>query len=269
MVADGVSAVSSRLIGCRRTPPCRHLDRRRCGPDTGRRHPDRAPPTVATWHRQIGVGRSCSLASCYYAVTLFQVHDRPQRPGPPGRRDRRDGRGAVRRPPVAAAAGRLDHVVELWDEGLAPVVVVTGGNQPGDRFTEAEASAKYLSEHGVAAERSCRRTRATAARSRSTRSSDLLHERGLHRVLLVSDPYHSLRIRLMAAGARAHRLRVADPHQPRPRRTAFGKEIERGRRGRASAGSSASIGCCRSPAEKSGVVRSRSVVTLARSTGSP
>ena len=36
---------------------------------------------------------------------------------------------------------------------LAPVVVVTGGNQPGDRFTEAAASANYLLEHGVPDER--------------------------------------------------------------------------------------------------------------------
>src|SRR5690606_38731554 len=38
--------------------------------------------------------------------------------------------------PSPQLAARLDHVVTLWNEGLAPHVVVTGGKQPGDRFTE-------------------------------------------------------------------------------------------------------------------------------------
>ena len=46
--------------------------------------------------------------------------------------------------PSPQLAARLDHALELWPEGLAPMVVVTGGNQPGDRFTEADASAAYL-----------------------------------------------------------------------------------------------------------------------------
>ena len=54
--------------------------------------------------------------------------------------------------PSPQLAARLDHVVELWPQGLAPLVVVTGGNRPGDRFTEAEASAAYLIERGVPAD---------------------------------------------------------------------------------------------------------------------
>jgi uncharacterized SAM-binding protein YcdF (DUF218 family) len=70
--------------------------------------------------------------------------------------------------PSPQLAARLDHVLELWPRGLAPIVVVTGGKQPADRFTEAEA---------VAA---------------------LLDGRGLRTVLLVTDPYHALRSRLIA-----------------------------------------------------------------------
>ncbi len=51
--------------------------------------------------------------------------------------------------PSPQLAARLDHVVELWDAGVAPIIVVTGGNQEGDRFTEASASAAYLVERGV------------------------------------------------------------------------------------------------------------------------
>ena len=86
----------------------------------------------------------------YYAVSLWQVWST-------GRADESrnvdaivvlgaaqyDGR------PSPQLAARLDHVVELWAAGLAPRVVVTGGNQEGDRFTEASTSAQYPVDRGV------------------------------------------------------------------------------------------------------------------------
>lgn len=51
--------------------------------------------------------------------------------------------------PSPVLRARLDHATDLWRRRLAPVVVVTGGRQPGDKFTEATASADYLIAHGV------------------------------------------------------------------------------------------------------------------------
>ncbi|MEQ1702791.1 MAG: YdcF family protein [Ilumatobacteraceae bacterium] len=98
--------------------------------------------------------------------------------------------------PSPQLAARLDHVVELWDEGLAPLVITTGGNRPGDRFTEAEASARYLTDRGVPADAIIQVGGSTSYASLEL-ARDALHERGLQRVLLVSDPYHALRIRLV------------------------------------------------------------------------
>ena len=36
--------------------------------------------------------------------------------------------------PSPVLAGRLDHAEKLWREGVAPIVVTTGSNLPGDRF---------------------------------------------------------------------------------------------------------------------------------------
>ena len=99
--------------------------------------------------------------------------------------------------PSPQLAARLDHVVELWEQGLAPLVVVTGGKREGDRFTEAAASARYLTGRGVPRRRSSRRIAHNSYDSLVGVHS-LLAARGLDRVLLVSDPYHSLRIRLVA-----------------------------------------------------------------------
>ena len=139
------------------------------------------------------------LAVGYYAVTVYQVHST-------GRSDQArpvdaivvmgaaqyDGR------PSPQLAARLDHAADLWQLGLAPVMVVTGGNQPGDRFTEAEASANYLIDRGVPADAILQEAAGHSSYASLEGVADLLHERGLFRVLVVSDPFHSLRSRLIA-----------------------------------------------------------------------
>lgn len=51
--------------------------------------------------------------------------------------------------PSPALKNRLDHALELYEQGLAPVIVVTGGRQDGDRYTEATTGYNYLRERGV------------------------------------------------------------------------------------------------------------------------
>jgi uncharacterized SAM-binding protein YcdF (DUF218 family) len=100
--------------------------------------------------------------------------------------------------PSPQLEGRLDHVIELWQEGVAQFVVVTGGNQPGDRFTEAEASRRYLVERGVPDEviLSENRGHTTFESLRAVRT--VLAAQSLQSVLIVTDPYHALRSRLTA-----------------------------------------------------------------------
>ena len=98
--------------------------------------------------------------------------------------------------PSPQLAARLDHVVVLWGRGLAPLVVTTGGKREGDRFTEAQASAKYLEARGVPASAIALVGGATSY-DELVAARELLASLGVRRVLLVSDPYHSLRIRLV------------------------------------------------------------------------
>jgi uncharacterized SAM-binding protein YcdF (DUF218 family) len=102
--------------------------------------------------------------------------------------------------PSPQLAARLEHVVTLWPEGLAPLIVVTGGNQPGDRFTEADASAVYLIERGVPDSVILREDRGATSYESLERVAALLDERsaGKHSVLVVTDPYHTLRSKLIA-----------------------------------------------------------------------
>ena len=135
----------------------------------------------------------------YYLVSLYQVWA--------------TGRGDQARPvdaivvmgaaqydgePSPQLAARLDHVVELWPQGIAPLVVVTGGNQPGDRFTEAEASARYLVGRGVPQDAIVLENEGGNSYESLEGVARLLADRGLSDVLIVTDPYHSLRSRLIA-----------------------------------------------------------------------
>lgn len=101
--------------------------------------------------------------------------------------------------PSAVLAARLDHAYELYSEGLAPVIVVTGGNQPGDRFTEATASAEYLHGLGVPDEDILREVSGRSSWESLAAAATFLKERGLTDVILVSDPFHSYRIAAIAS----------------------------------------------------------------------
>lgn len=102
--------------------------------------------------------------------------------------------------PSPQLAARLDHVVELWPQGVAPLVVVTGGKRPEDRFTEAEASAAYLVERGVPAGAILQENAGTNSYESLQGVEALLATQGLDEVLIVTDPYHAMRSRLIAEG---------------------------------------------------------------------
>jgi len=103
--------------------------------------------------------------------------------------------------PSPVLRARLDHALSLYREGLAPTVVVTGGIGPGDRVSEATVGRTYMVAQGVPETAVVVRPegRSTQASIRSV--ADWAREHGVKRVLLVSDPFHMLRLRLIARQA--------------------------------------------------------------------
>jgi uncharacterized SAM-binding protein YcdF (DUF218 family) len=96
--------------------------------------------------------------------------------------------------PSPIFAARLDHAAELYHAGYAPEIVVTGGRQPGDRFTEAGAAAAYLASKGVPGQDIERETTGSTSWESLAAAARFLKADGVTDVLLVSDPYHSYRI---------------------------------------------------------------------------
>ena len=108
--------------------------------------------------------------------------------------------------PSGVLRARLDHALALWHRKLAPYVVVTGGGRPGDRFTEATASADYLLRKGVPDDHILREVSGSSSWQSLASAAAFLKARGIVDVLLVSDPFHSLRITGIAGelGLHAH-----------------------------------------------------------------
>ncbi|HEY2812023.1 MAG TPA: YdcF family protein [Acidimicrobiales bacterium] len=108
--------------------------------------------------------------------------------------------------PSNVLQARLDHAADLYERKLAPLIVVTGGSQPGDRFTEAAASAKYLEGKGVPAADIELETTSTNSRDELAAAARFLHKQGINDVLLVSDGFHAYRIDAIAGevGLDAH-----------------------------------------------------------------
>lgn len=101
--------------------------------------------------------------------------------------------------PSPDLAARLSHAYDLWHRGLAPTIVVTGGKEPGDVYTEATAGANYLAARGVPQSDILREVSGRDSWQSLESTAGFLLARGDRSVVLVSDPYHDLRISLMSS----------------------------------------------------------------------
>lgn len=89
---------------------------------------------------------------------------------------------------------RLDHALELYEADLAPTIVLTGGRQEGDRFTEATAGYNYLREQGVPDEALLKEVDGTSTWESLSASARFLIARDMTKVVLVTDGYHAMRV---------------------------------------------------------------------------
>ena len=101
--------------------------------------------------------------------------------------------------PSPVLRARLDQAAYLYEEDLSDTVIVTGGKQEADRFTEAGVSEDYLtSEHGISGEAILQEEQGTTTFESLEQVREIAEEENLDTALLVSDPMHSERIKRMA-----------------------------------------------------------------------
>jgi len=101
--------------------------------------------------------------------------------------------------PSPVFQARLSHAVLLFKEGFADRVLVVGGNKPGDLTTEAEAGRAWLVEQGLPTGAVFAEPKGSTTLESLRAAAGFMRARELSTAFLVSDPWHNLRIRRMAA----------------------------------------------------------------------
>jgi uncharacterized SAM-binding protein YcdF (DUF218 family) len=100
--------------------------------------------------------------------------------------------------PSPVLRARLDHAVSLYKKGLAPQLVLTGGIGVGDTTSEAAVSRRYVLTKGVPASAIITENKGRTTRESMAAVASWLRAHNDTTVILVSDPFHMLRLTVLA-----------------------------------------------------------------------
>lgn len=100
--------------------------------------------------------------------------------------------------PSPVLRARLDHALSLWTRHLAPRLVLTGGMGDGDTTSEAAVGRRYAVKHGVPDSVILMETRGRSTAESMQRVAVLMDTLPSRDVILVSDPFHMLRLAILA-----------------------------------------------------------------------
>lgn len=99
--------------------------------------------------------------------------------------------------PSPVLKARLDHAARLYADSIAPLIVLTGGTAEGDKTSEAEVAAAYLARTVPAVGLVVLPTGRTTDES-IVAAAEWCRGYDITEVVVVSDPFHMLRVRLEA-----------------------------------------------------------------------
>ena len=97
--------------------------------------------------------------------------------------------------PSPVLKARLDHALDLFHRGVAPVVITTGGAASDPVFSEGGVGKDYMMRHGVSERSVIAETQGRDTAESAIRVGVIMHANGLHSCVAVSDAYHVFRIR--------------------------------------------------------------------------
>jgi len=100
--------------------------------------------------------------------------------------------------PSPVLRARLDHAISLWNRHLAPILIVTGGRGTGDTTSEAAVSQRYVVQRGVPVTAILLETEGRTTSQSMAGVAALMGSQKRRDVLLVSDPFHMLRLIILA-----------------------------------------------------------------------
>jgi len=99
--------------------------------------------------------------------------------------------------PSPVLRARLDHAYDLFQRGLAPIVITTGGYGGDPRFSEGGVGRVYLMGRGIQENDIIAETQADSTDESVERVAAIMNENGMRTCIAVSDGYHIFRIKKM------------------------------------------------------------------------
>ncbi|MEO6443853.1 MAG: YdcF family protein [Gemmatimonadaceae bacterium] len=100
--------------------------------------------------------------------------------------------------PSPVLKARLDHALGLWEKGMAQWMILTGGKGSGDTTTEAAVGRAYLLRRGVPDSAMLLENAGRNTDESMGGVARLLSEAGITDVILVSDPFHMMRLQILS-----------------------------------------------------------------------
>ena len=101
--------------------------------------------------------------------------------------------------PSPVYRARLDHAYDLFERGLAPVIITTGGAGGDPRYSEGQVGRDYLEARGVPDVNLIAETQGDNTDESTQRVATIMRANDMHSALLVSDAYHLYRAQKMMA----------------------------------------------------------------------
>ena len=107
------------------------------------------------------------------------------------------GAAEYRGRPSPVLRARLDHALDLYNRGLAPRIMTTGGAGGDPVFTEGGVGRSYLIGRGVPSEVIVVENESESTVESLAMAGEIMQRMGLHSVVVVSDGYHIYRVKKM------------------------------------------------------------------------
>jgi uncharacterized SAM-binding protein YcdF (DUF218 family) len=107
------------------------------------------------------------------------------------------GAAEYRGRPSPVLRARLDHAFDLYQQGMAPRVMTTGGAGGDPVFTEGGVGRSYLIGRGVPSEAIVVENESESTVESLAMAGEIMQRMGLRSVIVVSDGYHIFRVKKM------------------------------------------------------------------------
>jgi uncharacterized SAM-binding protein YcdF (DUF218 family) len=131
------------------------------------------------------------------------------------------GAAEYRGRPSPVLQARLNHALMLYQQGLAPHLLTTGGSGGDPIYTEGEVGRAYLTKHGVPSEAILVEPEGATTAQSLEAAAEIMLRMNLHSCIVVSDGYHIYRIKSFLE---SRNIRVFGSPRPAARKAKPGQQ---------------------------------------------